>query len=212
MTPTPISPPGGGVATPSQHPGNSYVGSGICSGTAFVHQQTIYISYATSSEATLAPTWLPEAGPTINGLGCFVNVSFTDSLEQFSTSANDVSSCSNAANTRDMHVLDFSALQHTGDGLGTSGYISTSANGFTRRWAEPGDVADQFNDYFINAWFPMDAVTYNAMQTNGTVAKAVIRNLVERIAAGGVQAEMFPGNQLSVTPPIPKFNTNLVYI
>ena len=58
----------------------------------------------------------------------------------------------------------------------------------------------------------MDAVTYNAMQTNGTVAKAVIRNLVERIAAGGVQAEMFPGNQLSVTPPIPKFRTNLVYI
>ena len=212
MTPTPISPPGGGIATPSQQPGSSYVGSGVCSGTAFSHTQTLYISYATSSEDTLLPSWLPAAGPTVNGLGCYVNLSYTDSLDQFSTSANNASSCANAANTREMHVLDFSALQHTGDGLGTSGYISTSSNGFTRRWTQTGDVADQYSLTFANGWFPLDAVTYQAMQTNTTVAKAVIRSMVERVAAGNVAYREIHHTATQYSPPIPKFNTNLVYI
>ena len=210
MTATPISPPGGGSVTPASHPGNSYVGSGICSGTAFAHQQTIYMSYATSSEATLLPTWLPEAGPDIRGIGCWVSVGYTDSLEQFSTSGNNSGECANAANTREMHVLEFSALQHTGDGLGLSGYVTTSANGFTRRWAQPGNVQDQFSEWYSKAWFPLDDVTYNAMQNNQTVAKAVIRSMVEKIAAGGVKYKW--GDSFAVSPPIPKFNTNLIYI
>ena len=212
MTPTPISPPGGGAVTPAAMPGTSYIGSGICSGTAFTHQQSIYMSYATSAEATLLPTWLPEAGGNINGIGCWVSVQYTDSLDQFSTSANNVSSCANAANVREMHVLDFSALEHTGDGLGLSGYISTSANGFTRRWAQPGDVQDQFSEWFRKAWFPLDDVTYQAMQTNQIVAKAVIRGMVERMAAGGVRYESWQVGVPAVSPPIPKFSTNLIYI
>ena len=86
-----------------------------------------------------------------------------------------------------MHVLNFSALQHTGDGLGSSGYIDTSANGFTRRWQEAGDVEQQYWWGKGGCWFPLDSITYTAMQTNQTVAKAVIRSMVERIAAGGVQ-------------------------
>jgi hypothetical protein len=202
MPSTPISPPGGGAGTPSQQPGGAYVASGMCSGTAFSHTQTIYVSYQVSAEATLIPKWLPEAGPEINGLGCFVQLSYTDTLDQFSTSANDLSSCANAANTREMHVLDFSALQHTGDGLGLSGYVSTSSNGFTRRWTQAGDTEDQYYLSLPNAWFPLDQI----------VAKAVIRSMVERIAAGGIQWAAMAHNTPSISPSIPKFNTNLVYI
>ena len=211
MTPTPISPPGGGEATPAQSPGNLYVASGNCSGTAFSHQQTIYISYATSAESTLAGTWLPSAGGDVQGLACYINLSYTDSLNQFSTSAVNTSACDNAANARDMHVLNFSALQHTGDGLGSSGYIDTSANGFTRRWQEAGDVEQQYWWGKGGCWFPLDSITYTAMQTNQTVAKAVIRSMVERIAAGGVQwtGGPFPPQ---FSPQIPKFDTSLIYI
>ena len=215
MTPTPITPPGGGAVTPAAMPGTSYIGSGICSGTAFTHQQTLYISYATSAEATLLPKWLPESGPTVNGIGCYISLSFTDTLDQFSTSANNTSSCSNAANVREMHVLDFSALEHTGDGLGLSGYVTTSANGFTRRWAAPGDVQDQYYTIMTKAWFPLDAVTYQAMQNNQTVAKSVLRSMVEQIAAGGIKyggGSVGSSQSYLVSPPIPKFDTNLIYI
>ena len=198
MTPTPISPPGGGAVTPAALPGQGYVASGICSGTAFTHQQSIYISYTVSSEDTVNQDWLPQAGPTIFGLGAFISVSYTDSIDQFSTSAN--------------HVLDFSAFEHTGDGMGLSGMITTSANGFERRWALPGDVDDQYSTYFHNAWFPLDTFTYNQMQSNNTVAKALIRSMVEQLAAGGIQYRSMYDSETKTTPPIPKFNTNLIYI
>ena len=216
MTPTPISPPGGGAVTPAALPGQGYVGSGICSGTAFTHQQSIYMSYMVSSEATVTNQWLPQAGNSVNGLGLYITVTYSDSIDQFSTSANDGSSCSNAANARDLHVLDFSAFEHTGDGMGLSGMITTSANGFERRWALPGDVAEQYTRTFRDAWFPLDEFTYTQLQSNNTVAKALIRSMVESVAAGGIQykpvtsSQNYPGPEIS--PPIPKFNTNLIYI
>lgn len=213
MAPTPITPPGGGAVTPAALPGQVYVGSGTCSGVAFTHQQSLYMSYMVSSEATLTPDWLPQEGRKVFGLGCFVHVSYTDSIDQFSTSANDGSSCSNAANVRDLHVLDLSAFEHTGEGMGLSGMITTSANGFERRWTEPGDVAEHFSMYMRDAWFPLDQFTYDQMQTNNAVASALIRSMAEQIAAGGVLYEPArTGSDPQVSPPIPKFNTNLLYI
>jgi hypothetical protein len=97
--------------------------------------------------------------------------------------------------------------------MGLSGMITTSANGFERRWTEPGDVAEQFSMYFRDAWFPLDQFTYQQMQTNDAVASAVIRSMAEQIAAGGVLYEpVRMGSDPQVSPPIPKFNTNLLYI
>jgi len=216
MPSTPITPPGGGATTPATHPGNSYVGSGICSGTAFTHQQSLYISYQTSSADVLKPTWLPATGTPVSGLICWAQANFTDSLDQFSTSSNDGSSCANAANDQQLHVLDFSALQHTGGGLGFSGYISTSANGFTRRWAAAGDANATGHLGLGHAWFPVDVVTYQAMLGNTTVAKAVIRSMVERMTYGGI--EYWAGNSYNdppsvhTSPPFPGLRQNLIYI
>ena len=73
-------------------------------------------------------------------------------------------------------------------GSGLSGYVTTSANGFTRRWAQPGDVSRPVQRV-VTVWlgFLWMTFTYNAMQNNQTVAKAVIRSMVEKIAAGGVK-------------------------
>jgi len=212
MTPTPISPPGGGAATPSQQPGSSYVASGNCSGTAFTHTQSILISYAGSKEITIAPTWLPTTGSDVSGYLCDVYLQYTDTIEQFSTSANDVSACSNAANSREMQVLDISSFTHT-TGFGANGIISTSANGFVRRWVQQGDTADQYASFFTKVWFPVDDATYNASIHNDNIAGMVVRRMVEQIAAGGVQYDAIGGSAGGdFIPPIPKFNTNLIYI
>ena len=216
MAATPISPPGGGEVTPATSPGQGYVGSGICSGIAFTHQQSLYISYSVSSEDVLNPTWLPQSGTPVSGLECWAQATFTDSLDQFSTSSNDGSSCSNAANDRQMHVLDFSALEHTGDGLGLSGYVSTSANGFTRRWSQQGDVEDSGQLGLHRAWFPLDPVTYQAMITDNVVAKAVIRSMVERMTVGGILywagVNYNDPPSVQISPPFPGLRQNLIYI
>ena len=213
MTPTPITPPGGGAVTPTQHPGNSYVGSGICSGTAFTHTQSIFISYKGAKESTIANTWLPSAGADISGLLCDVYVQYTDSLDQFSNSANDGSSCANAANTREMHVLDISGYNWGLGGFGYSGNINTSSTGFTRRWAQPGDTEEQYARFYTKCWFPLDDGTYNASILNDTVAAAVVRRIVEQIASGGVPYDGLGGQAGGdISPPIPKFSTNLIYI
>ena len=213
MAAVPITPPGGGAVTPASHPGGSWIGSGICSGDAFTHTQTIFISYSTGKEAQLNPTWLPTAGDDLSGLLCDVYVQYTDSIDFYSTSANDGSSCSNAANAREMHVLDISAYNHGGAGFGFSGAVQTSSLGFQRRWARAVDTEEQYAGFFTKCWFPVDNGTFAAMIHNNTIASAVVRRMVEEIASGGVRYDDTAiSSAPQLTPPIPKFNTNLIYI
>ena len=216
MAATPIAPPGGGAATPAVHPGQSYVGSGICSGTAFTHNQSLFVTYSVSASADLKNTWLPEQAPLVSGLVVNAYINYTNSLEQFSASGNNgPDGCANAANDRQLHVLDFSSYTQTTDGLGLRGMITTSAAGRTRRWSQPGDVNEQFSTHIMEGWFPFDNGTYDAIQEDDTAAKAIIRYMVEQLIAGGVLNHRDNGitrGSSSGSAPIPGFNTNLLYI
>ena len=212
MTPTPISPP---RRRPPLHHNNQVAVTSQAETAQALRSpipKVFLYHNAGSKEITIAPTWLPTTGSDVSGYLCDVYLQYTDTIEQFSTSANDVSACSNAANSREMQVLDISSFTHN-TGFGANGVISTSANGFVRRWVQQGDTADQYASFFTKVWFPVDDATYNASIHNDNIAGMVVRRMVEQIAAGGVQYDAIGGSAGGdFIPPIPKFNTNLIYI
>jgi len=205
MATTPITPPGGGAVVPVTGPGRSYVASGPCSGTAFVHRQSFFASYQFVTYPSLDSTWLPTQGSPVSGVLLHMNPSYQDTLEQFSTSST-VSGCANAANARQEHIIDFSG--NAAAGMGTEGIITTSATGFTRRWQQVGDVVQNESYSHPKVFLELDSVMWNLAQSNDTAATEVVRQVIRFAATGGLP--YVDGNR--VTPPMSKFDLNLVYI
>ena len=207
MADSPLNPPGGGGATATTfNIGRNYVASGECSGTAFIHRQSFFASYEFTTHPSLDGTWLPTQGSVVSGILMHVMPSYTDTLEQFSTSSSDASGCANAANARQEHVISVSGNASTG--MGSEGFIITSATGFTRRWTTAGDIPDQKTYTFMKVFLPLNGPIFTSAQTDNTLRDEVVRQIIRYVANGG----LLYGAGKSSTPAIPKFDVNLVYI
>mgnify|MGYP003111230737 CR=1 FL=1 len=212
MTPTPISPPAGGGVVPSVNPnGQPYIGSGICSGTAFTHNQTMSIYGQVTTKNDLDGAWLPGTTST-SGIKFSVYVYAVGDLHDFSTSAG-VSGCANMANMRQMQEFVLSSTSNSTANIfgGGNFIVTTASSGEFRRWARGSDSEYQGHYAYGNAWFPTDQFP-TGWNTNPDICLNVLRGLIQQILAGGVlysnNATAPPGN----SPAMPEMKYNLMSI
>ena len=213
MATTPITPPSTG-GTPAQRTltnGQDYDFSGYCSGVAFSHTQSLMVNYESMTYQRPSGTWLAGT-ETLSALQLTIFYDWTQSLEDmnFSTISGD---CRGAANARQLHVMAVSSPSQTTAGLGMSGLIYTSAVGEVRRWSKPGDAAGNGGNTYWRVLYEIPENMLHAARTNDDIALTVCRDIISKVQTGGMQY-FEPGavRQPGITPAVPEFRTNLVYI
>jgi len=210
MTPTPISPPAGGGVNPSVNPnGNPYIGSGICSGTAFTHNQTLSIYYEVTTKNGLDGAWIPGATSS-SGILFSVYGYASDSLDQFSTSGG-ASGCANAANSRQMQEFVLSSTENsTANVFGPGkGIVTTASAGMFRRWTQGGDAEQNYHYAYGFGWFPTDQFPAD-WNRNATWSLQVLRGLIQQILAGGVLYSNTRSAPPDSSPPFVGIEWNLM--
>jgi len=213
MALSPINPPTGGAATAQTVQGTSrdYISSGICSGTAFTHEQRLTISYTMTTYPQNTGAWLP-ATAEVSGLKLQVYMNATGQRGDFSTSAN-VSGCTNAANMRQDQVFDISSTTTaTAGALGTAGMITTASAGTFRRWAESSDIDFFEGRTYSRVWFPLDGLP-QGFQDNVDLSTQILRQVIYQVLDGGLEYSP-DGTQASVLtmPTNTHFDRSLIRI
>lgn len=210
---TPVNPPAGGAAaaTTAQGTSRDYISSGICSGTAFTHEQRLTVAYTLTSRSNPDGAWLPGSA-TASGLSLTIYANANGTRGFFSTSAN-VSGCTNAANMRQDHIFDISSsTTATAGALGTAGWITTASAGTFRTWANSSDVEYNDSGNFIKVWFTTDGLP-TSWNNNASMCKAVIRQIIYQVIDGGMEYSMdgtAAGSQLM--PAQANFDRTLIRI
>ena len=188
--------------------GQQFQASGPCSGTAFTHTQDVTIFYQIVTMPQQAGTWLPST-TDVSALKLTVMGNGEDSLAFFSTSAvsgsagSGTTQCATAADARQAHVLALSST-NSAAGMGTAGAIYTLSGGYERRWSQTGDANRQDSRMYVNGLFEINGLP-NGWQNNGDLSNNVARQVIARVANGGLQYQ-----NDGVSPPVTAGNWDLM--
>jgi hypothetical protein len=203
----------GGLSIPAGG-GVGFVGSGICSGVAFEHNQTAAVFYEWTNAAELDGNWLPGS-VTVSGFKCQVSIAAQDFKYDFVTSGNANGTCSGAFNMKQWHNFSFSASDlwdGKAAGTGEKGILYTASAGVTRTRARTTDIEQQDDRYYPNVWYPMYGNNY--FLTSDVWAKQLFfRPLINTFQSGGLDYN-YTNNAANtqISQPMPLFQTGLVYI
>jgi len=175
--------------------GQGYIPSGSCSGTAYTHTQDLTIFYEVVTVNRPSSTF-PPGCTAVSAISLTVFGGGSNTLNQFSTSALTTSACQGAANAMQAHTMAVSSTDTTYAGtMGAHGTIYTLSGGYTRRWTQIGDVADQDFRWYTNALFPIAGLP-TGWAHNVTMSNSVARSIVRQLCQGGMEYSM-----TGVAPP-----------
>ena len=102
-----------------------------------------------------------------------------------------------------------STLGGVNGSMGSNGTIYTLSGGYSRRWSQIGDVADQDFRWYTHALFPIAGLP-GGWAHNKTMSDSVARSIVRQLCNGGMEYSMQGVAPPSITTAWPLMEFGLI--